>query len=157
MILFNATVRNNSLANETLDYLLAEYPEAVPFELYEHTGISREYLSGDPDFDEFLWRDHNFMILISSSYYNFPPAVFLNWLCKLSREQVQVAFQGKKILLVSCQGGENLNELPVSNLRQLFQKVWDYNDVKGEVCVKHAMINHIPDPRLLHLIKFYRC
>ena len=75
---------------------------------------------------------------------------------ELSNEQIKTAFEDKKIFIVSVQSGENLNEIPVQNLRQLFQKIFDYNEINSRVCTKHAMVKSDRDyPRMLEYINDY--
>jgi len=154
MLIIQGTIRESSLASDVSNYLLQEFPKAELLTLENYKQITPQYLQGSPGLGV-DWTLHDFYVFVISSYYNFPPPVFLNWLFQLSRQEVQDIFNGKKIFIVSVQGGQNLNELPVHNIRQLFQKIWDFNDIDSYACIKHAMLSSVPDPRLLHLLRLH--
>lgn len=163
MIIINGTVRTQSLSKEVCilleDYIIRNYPEISPkiFELYQYRNIGSEYLNGDPWFNPEYWKDSEMIILVLGSYYTLPPPIFLNWLMLLSKEEMHCVFNGKQVFIVSCQDGQNLNEIPVQNARQLLQKVFHYNGIEGRVCTKFVMLKkeQIDDSRLFNCISEY--
>ena len=62
----------------------------------------------------------------------------------LNRDSINQFFGGRNIYLVSVQNG-NLNELPIHNVRQLLQKVFDYNNTNAYIYRKHCMVNENTD------------
>jgi hypothetical protein len=108
--------------------------------------LSRNMLCGKLSLDYELAIKNNPgpIVLVMPSYYNFPSPIFLDWLMGLDSDSVNLFFGGRTIYLISVQNG-NLNELPVHNVRQLFQKVFDYNNVNAFIYRKHCMVNENPE------------
>ena len=158
MLLINGTSRHNSLASKVVDYLKRNYSESIKeyLSLERFRVIPNEYLQGT---GEYLGFGHKAVILILSSYYVMPPALFLNWINQLDQNQLIDLFADKTVFIISTQGEGNLNEVPVNVIRTLLVKILDFNNIEAKICIKHAMVNdtNIEDGRIEMLLKKYIC
>ncbi|MCC6818136.1 MAG: hypothetical protein IT245_04530 [Bacteroidia bacterium] len=158
MLLIQGTIRENSLASKVFDYVKSICGSKIKasLTLEKFNTIPTTYLSGT---DELYLFGHKAVILILSSYYVMPPALFLNWLNQLNQKQLIDIFADKTVFIISTQGEGNLNEVPVNIIRTLLIKMFDFNDIEAKICIKHAMVNkdNLNDGRIDRLIEKYIC
>ena len=140
MIIFNCTTRNESMTSKVVDSI-KDLGIVIDFKKSLHI-LSRNMLCGklSLDFELALKSSTGAIVLVMPSYYNFPSPIFLDWIMSLNAENINQFFGGRNIYLVSVQNG-NLNELPIHNVRQLLQKVFDYNNTPSFIYRKHCMVN----------------
>lgn len=144
MIIFNCTTRNESMTSKVVDSI-KDLGIVLDFYKYLHI-ISRNMLCGSLSLEyELAVKDNTeYIVLVMPSYYNFPSPIFLDWIMGLNADSINQFFGGRNIYLVSVQNG-NLNELPVHNVRQLLQKVFDYNNTNAYIYRKHCIVNSDTD------------
>ena len=144
MIIFNCTTRNDSMTSKVVDSI-KDLGNVLDFYKYLHI-ISRNMLCGSLSLEYELAVKDNIepIVIVMPSYYNFPSPIFLDWIMGLNRDSINQFFGGRNIYLVSVQNG-NLNELPIHNVRQLLQKVFDYNNTNAYIYRKHCMVNENTD------------
>lgn len=144
MIILNCTTRYESMTSKVVDSI-KDLGIVLDFVRSRHI-LGRNMLCSNLSFDQeaAITSSTGPIVVVMPSYYNFPSPIFLDWLMSLNADSVNQFFGGRTIYLVSVQNG-NLNELPVHNLRQLFQKVFDYNNVNAFIYRKHCMVNENPE------------
>ena len=144
MIIFNCTTRTDSMTSKVVDSI-KDLGFILDFHKTRHI-LGRNMLCGKISFDQeaAITSSTGPIVLVMPSYYNFPSPIFLEWIMGLNRDSINQFFGGRNIYLVSVQNG-NLNELPIHNVRQLLQKVFDYNNTNAYIYRKHCMVNENTD------------
>lgn len=156
MLIINGTIRKDSLASKVQAYVSDKFANKIKFALtlFDWNTVPEEYLKGTGE--SYLFG-HNAVILILSSYYVMPPAIFLNWLNQLDQRELIELFADKTVFIISTQGEGNLNEVPVNVIRTLILKMLDFNNIEAKVCIKHCMVNesNLLDGRIDRLLEKY--
>jgi len=144
MIIFNCTTREDSMTAKVVDSI-KDLGIVLDFYKTRHI-LGRNMLCGklSEDQEAAINSTKGPIVLVMPSYYNFPSPIFLDWIMSLNMNSIDQFFGGRNIYIVSVQSG-NLNELPVHNVRQLFQKVFDYNLTTAFIYRKHCIVNENTD------------
>lgn len=144
MIIFNCTTREDSMTAKVVDSI-KDLGIVLDFYKTRHI-LGRNMLCGklSEDQEAAINSTKGPIVLVMPSYYNFPSPIFLDWIMGLDMDSIKRFFGERTLYLVSVQNG-NLNELPVHNVRQLLQKVFDYNNTPAFVYTKHCIVNENRD------------
>jgi len=139
-VIINGTTRKHAQTHEVCFHIV-DHIEGDYLRLDRFTEIPDDYLKGSKVIDHMGLEKYTNFIFVVPSYYVLPSPVFLNFINQMSPEQIKGIFSNKRIILVSVQDSDNLNEIHVDSMRRYFNKIFSFHKVDARVCIDSCMVN----------------